>query len=92
MNQLITRNRIKHYRGFLDDLIDPMIECKFDPASCRMYEIIRSPFIEVTVANTIYTAIKDSSDMTAKSKELVNKHYNIENTINKFSEIILDNE
>ena len=45
-----------------------------------------------TVANTIYTAIKDSSDMTAKSKELVNKHYNIENTINKFSEIILDNE
>ena len=45
-----------------------------------------------TVANTIYTAIKDSSDITTKSKELVNRHYNIENTINKFSEIILDNE
>ena len=52
-----------------------------------------SPSLDIeTVANTIYTAIKDSSDMTAKSKELVNKHYNIENTINKFSEIILDNE
>ena len=30
--------------------------------------------------------------MTTKSKELVNKQYNIENTINNFSEIILDNE
>ena len=52
-----------------------------------------SPSLDIeTVANTIYTAIKDNSDITTKSKELVNKHYNIENTINKFSEIILDNE
>ena len=52
-----------------------------------------SPSLDTkTVANTIYTAIKDSSDITTKSKEFVNKHYNIENTINKYSEIILDNE
>jgi len=52
-----------------------------------------SPSLDIeTIANTIYTAIKDSSDVATKSKELVNKHYNIENTISKFSEIILDNE
>ena len=52
-----------------------------------------SPSLDIeTVAKTIYKAIKDSSDITRKSKELVNRHYNIENTINKFSEIILDNE
>ena len=52
-----------------------------------------SPSLDIeTVAKTIYTAIKDSSDITTKSKEFVNRHYNIENTINKFSEIILDNE
>ena len=45
-----------------------------------------------TVANTIYTAIKDSSNITSKSKELVNRDYNIESTIKKYSEIILDNE
>jgi glycosyltransferase involved in cell wall biosynthesis len=45
-----------------------------------------------TVANTIYTAIKDSSNITTKSKELVNRDYNIESTIKKYSEIILDNE
>ena len=41
-----------------------------------------------TVTNTIYTAIKDNSDLTTKSKELVNKHYNIENKINKFCFVI----
>ena len=52
-----------------------------------------SPSLDIeTVTNTIYTAIKDNSDITTKSKELVNKHYNIENTIKKFSEIILENE
>jgi glycosyltransferase involved in cell wall biosynthesis len=52
-----------------------------------------SPSLDIeTVTNTIYKAIKDNSDITTKSKELVNKHYNIENTINKFSEIILENE
>ena len=52
-----------------------------------------SPSLDIeTVTNTIYKAIKDNSDITTKSKELVNKHYNIEHTINKFSEIILENE
>ena len=53
----------------------------------------QTPSLDIeTVTNTIYKAIKDNSDITTKSKELVNKHYNIENTINKFSEIILENE
>ena len=52
-----------------------------------------SPSLDIeTMANTIDTALKDSSGITTKSKELVNKHYNIEDTIMNFSKIILDNE
>ncbi len=52
-----------------------------------------SPSLDIeTIANTIHTALGNSSDITTKSKELVNKHYNIEDTINNFSKIILDNE
>jgi len=64
------------------------------------YELLRdndfgfiSPSLDIeTMANTIHRALKDNSDITAKSKQLVNKEYEIEDTINNYSKIILDNE
>jgi len=52
-----------------------------------------SPSLDIeTMANTIHKALKNKSDITAKSKELVNKEYEIEDAINNYSKIVLDNE
>lgn len=51
------------------------------------------PSLDVeTMANTISRALKDNSDITTKSKEVVNKDYEIDDTINNYSKIVLNNE